>query len=114
MLPQSNACLRAIAAGGTSEDWDAPAGADNQKWGGSAAAYYLEKRERVSVNGDTTLILRRTLLVETSLSLPFEEGDDVSFTFDGTDRIAKVRMIERSELAGVGSVVTTRLTMEEA
>jgi hypothetical protein len=114
VLPQTNARLTKVAGGGTSEDYDVPEGADDAKWEGDADAYYQEKRERVSAGGDTDLVLRRALIVETDLGIDFEEGDTVAFTLSVGDRTGKVQVIERRELAGMGPLATTRLTLEVA
>lgn len=111
-LPQANAVLTGVSGGGYAEDYDRPAGADTAKWSGSAEAYYQEKRERVNANGDTSLILRRSLIVANDITT-FAEGDTLAFTFDGTSRTGKVQVIERREYALAGELQTTRLTMED-
>jgi hypothetical protein len=111
-LPQANATLTRVAGGGYAEDYDRAAGADSEKWAGSAEAYYQERRERVAAAGETTLILRRSLIVANDVA-SFSEGDVVSFTFDGSSRTGNVQVIERREYAPAGELQTTRLTLEE-
>lgn len=113
MLPQANAKLLEVAAGGASEDWNTPAGAGTPEWAGEADAYYREKRERVAEIGNSDTILRRILIVETSIR-NWSEGEIVTFQTeaDAGPTTGKVQMIERSSLQGVGNKATTRLTLE--
>ena len=112
-LPQTNAILTGVTGGGSSEDWDTPAGAGDNEWTGSAKVYYQEKREWVT-GQQADDVLSRILYVETSLR-DWTRGEIVTFRVgSGPEQTGKIRMIERRELPGVGSLASTRLTLEDA
>ena len=111
-LPQTNAILTGVKAGAASEDWDTPAGAGGSVWTGSAQVYFQEKREWVT-GQQADDVLSRILYVETSLR-DWKRGEIVTFRVgSGEEQTGKVKMIERRELPGVGSLASTRLTLED-
>jgi hypothetical protein len=115
MLPQTNARLTRIAGAGTAADWDLPGAAGAEKWSGDADAYYSEKRERVYRGGDTDLVLRRTLIVESRFVDQLDNDDLVTFTYQGAEQSAAVKLIERRDLEDMpADLRTTRLTLADA
>jgi hypothetical protein len=110
MIPQSNALLTEVAGGGSSEDWNTGAGAGTVLWSGSTPAYFTESRER-SFGPTDDVLIRRSLIVETDLRT-WSEGEEATFTHRGTEYVGKVQLIEARSLPGVGSLATTRLTLE--
>jgi hypothetical protein len=129
VLSQINAQVTKIerpggtAAGGYTEEWDRPATdpeGDPSKGGlnvfaGKADAYYREKRERVSGAGadvERNILVRRSLYLDGDISIDLKEGDTVTFTYKGTERIAPVIAVEEPEVGYIGS--QTRLTLTDA
>lgn len=129
-LPQRNARLTKIertggtAAGGYSEDYDLPAtdpeaegGEGENLWTGNVAAYYVERRERLS--GDT-----RDLLLRRWLTVPglHEVAEEDHVTFEIRKRIdgkltretvrGEVEVAERRDTPGIPP--ETRLTLVAA
>lgn len=115
MLPQSNARLTKIESSGTRKDWELPAGAGAEKWAGDVDAYYTEKRERVTAGGDSDVIVRRMLIVETRHVEALDNDDLITFTYAGAEQISSVQLIERRDLADMpADLRTARLTLADA
>lgn len=90
-LPQRNATLTRIASGGTSEDYDQPAGADTTVWQGEADAWF---HDRVGLNlgtggvagsGEADLIRRTYIVVPGELAEMVGPGVALTFTPDDQD-----------------------------
>lgn len=112
MLPHSNATLTKVAGGGTSEDYDAPAGADTQKWAGRVGVYVQERTERVTVQAGSDVIVGRVAVVPAGLPVTFEQGDTLTLDFRGATVTETVRAIATRAMPGV--LGTTRLVLEDA
>lgn len=111
-LPQSNATLTRVAGGGTSEDFDVPAGADADKWAGKMGVYVQERTERLTHDRASDVIVERVVVVPASLPVEFAQGDTLTLDRDGEVVTEDVRAVARRELPGVPG--TVRLVLEDA
>lgn len=91
-LPQRNAILTAIAGGGTTEDYDSPAGADDPKWEGEADAWVHDSARAGSDLGGGFNLVKTTWVVIPGELAPFVAmGDSVSLERDGVASTREVR-----------------------
>lgn len=126
MLAQVNATLLKVertegtVEGGYSEDYDRPAtdpeaesSEGGDLWNGSADAYYIERRQRVSVAAGRNLVRSRTLILQNDLPpIDFAEGDTVTWLFNSNTESGQVLVVEAHRANGVEPVV--RLSLEDA
>lgn len=108
MIPQANATLTEVERGGTSEDYDAPSGADSNVWQGISRCY-VGVRSATVTEGN---VLNRTkvtyALIDGALGIAFETGD--SLTIDGI--VHKVREV-RDRQIDVLAAQPIRLDLED-
>lgn len=126
-LPQRNATLLQVNAGGDAIDWDSPDGQGATKFKGSVPAYYNEKRgvavgplQGAEIGRD--LVTRRQLIVEAGRpGIDFEEGDAIKFTIDRRreGRVKRVEvtgivdLTEERDMPGQSVLGTVRLTLRK-
>lgn len=118
MPAQANATVTAVAAAGTPDDWDRPAGADTGKWAGAARAYYRESRDRIVTAGAVSFVTRRELILDNDdvAAMELLEDDVITFRVDGdaADSAATASSIPRRDLAGVPAELrTARIILED-
>lgn len=101
-LPQSNATLTKVARGGTSEDYDAPAGADAAAWEGVTACYIGERR--ATMTEGQVLNRERIEYAIVPGTIEVRTGDTITFTRDGgTPESRDVRAVKAPALRGIGA-----------
>lgn len=118
-IPQSNATLTAVDKGGvTAKDdaWkDSEAPPEASVWSGTAPAYYMEKRERVAGGGVENLLVRRSIIVgNDNPAIDFEDGQTLTFTWDGDTRTGTVQKVEKRKYTPAASLACTRVTLDDA
>ncbi len=102
-LPLVNATLERIAGGGTSEDYDAPEGADSERWAGKMGVY-LREEILTNVNGE-----RRDEVKATRLTVPLalgdltERGDSITYHYAGESVTRTVRNLEEFRIVGTAT-----------
>jgi hypothetical protein len=114
--PQTNARLVNVARAATADDWDVDvATAAGAKWSGSIAAYYRERVDRVNAGGELNVLTRRTAWVSTGELPDVLDTDDVVTLEldDGRTITSPARTVARSHLAGLETVATTRIDLED-
>lgn len=93
-LAQHNAHLTRIAGGGTSEDYDQPAGSDTARWTGSEEAHVTELVvEQVDGTGLNQVKETRVLIPSTVQVVP-DTGDTVTYSVNGTETSREVQQVE--------------------
>lgn len=108
-LPASNARLLKIQGGGFSEDYDQAAGADADRWSGSAGVYLVD-RVLVATAPEGRDELRQTyLVVATDPGTRALVGDSLVLEQDGVEQTREVRQVEDHRIAG-----TVRLYLFDA
>lgn len=100
MIPDlDNAVLTKIEGGGTSEDWDSPAGADTTRWTGTASAY-LDEKILTQVNGNALDEVKQTrLVVPLTQGKMVYRGDTITYTQGSDTFVRTVRDIAHFETA---------------
>jgi hypothetical protein len=79
-LPQRNATLVGIGGGGTSEDYDSPAGADTPTWEGEADAWVHDSTRQASdLSGGLNLVKTTYVVLPGELSRYLSNGDTITF-----------------------------------
>jgi hypothetical protein len=120
-LPQKNATLIKVNAGGSTVDWDSPDGAGEEKWAGRADGFYTERRERNAGPGAgtsgpaETFYLRRQLIVDArkTRALTFDDRDIVTFLHRGEERQGLVIISEEFDIPNTLVPGEIRLTLQE-
>ena len=82
-VPLVNATLTQIAGGGSSEDYDSPAGADTARWSGTADAYVDEHMESQVTGQSLDAIDVTRLVVPLTPGSQAQRGDTVTYTYGG-------------------------------
>lgn len=101
VIPVGNVTLTKIAGGGSSEDYDAPEGADPERWSGSEPAYLNEEVLTDLAGGELNQVSRSQLTYPRSL--PVAHRDDVlTYTQDGNSVTRRVQGVE--DWSTIGSV----------
>lgn len=86
LLPQSNARLLTITRGGTTEDYDSPAGSPITVWRGNWDAYVQQKiRSNFNDQGRLDRVLEVTLIIPADLPVQVEPGDIVTYVAGNAD-----------------------------
>lgn len=102
--PLVNATLTAIKGGGAAEDYDTAAGADTNRWAGSADAYVDEQMlENVGPNGLDQVAATR-LVVPFAQGELVQRGDTVVYTYDGQSFARTAKNLQQFKLFGTVSV----------
>lgn len=97
--PLVNATLTKIEGGGTSDDWDQPAGADTTRWTGTANAY-LDEKILTEVNGNALDEIKQTrLVVPLDIGDLAVRGDTVTYTQGANTFVRTVRDIQHFRTA---------------
>lgn len=119
ILPVRNATILKIAGGGTSEDYDEPAGADTAKWEGRRDAQLLEQalsdvepgpgRPGGSGSGAALDELVRTRLIFDAALATVVPGDSVTFRHRGVVATREVLTVVTPEPLG-----TVHVTLVDA
>lgn len=121
MLPQTNARLLSIQSDGTSEDWEAAAGAGTPKWSGNADAYVIEKvRTSFSQNEGALIKFREIQIIVSAAMLdavgdPLDilTGDIVTWMKRGQTHTRRVMDYTDADMPELpGSMLYRRLHME--
>lgn len=100
-LPQRNATLTKVARGGTSEDYDAPEGADPTAWEGSSDCYVGERR--ATLTEGRVLNRERVVYALVPGTLDVRVGDTITYRRDdaGEPESRDVRAVKAPALTGL-------------
>jgi hypothetical protein len=111
-LPMPNATLMKVSGGGTSEDYDSPAGSDTTKWTGLEGVYLNEATERRGGAEASSIVITRSVIVLADVSVDWKIGDTVELERDDAEMVKEpIRAIQRTEYPGAPGVV--RLHLED-
>lgn len=108
-LPLVNATLERIAGGGTSEDYDTPAGTDAERWAGEEDAYLREELLTVTIGERRDEVQATRVTVPLSPGELATRGDSITYTYADEQVTRTLRSIEVFRIYG-----TVRLTFWDA
>lgn len=91
VVPATNATLTSVAGGGTTEDYDQPAGTDTTRWTGSTGIYVVEELLTQLRDGSSVDELNHTrLYLPLDVGGVVQRGDTLTYDRGGTQtRIAR-------------------------
>lgn len=108
-LAATNATLLRVEGGGTSEDYDTPAGGDAVRWESDVGAYVVDELVRSTAPGRVDEIRKTSLVVPARVGRMVRRGDTIVFRYQGTDHQRAARDVRVTEIAG-----TARIALEDA
>jgi hypothetical protein len=108
-LPMPNATLMKVSGGGTSEDYDSPAGSDTTKWTGLEGVYLNEATERRGGAEASSIVITRSVIVLADVSQSIGRSETPSSsTRDDAEMVSEpIRAIQRTEYPGAPGVGET-------
>jgi hypothetical protein len=113
ILPEPNATLTKVQAGGFSEDYDRPAGADpTTKFSGSEGVYLRERTESTDTPAGQDVVMTRSVVARSELAVEWAQGDTLTLTYRSATVTEKVKIVERHQL-GDSLPGTVRLILED-
>lgn len=101
ILPQTNARLVAVARGGSSEDYDAPEGADGAVWNGDADAYFGRRRATLTEGNALNQTQVSYVIVPGDLGFDFKTGDTLTLKREDVQWNVEVREFNDREIDGL-------------
>lgn len=105
-LPHSNATVTAISAKAFSADWDDGGTVSGAYWTGRADAYLTDERHNDYLNGSSTLVVTRSLIVPSELAVNVE--DTLTVLWGGQTITATVRgILRQNPPPGIPAAVAT-------
>lgn len=99
ILPQRNAQLLSVARGGTSEDFDAPAGADASVWAGRRDVYFGRRRATLTEGNALNQTQISYVIVPGDLGVQFKTGDTLTLKQGADIWTEEVREFNDREIA---------------
>lgn len=107
-----NAVLTKVEAKAFTADYDRAATAGSTKWTGSEEIFWSETTEEVTTGDRVNVIIKRSLVIDAAVVIPFAVDDIVTATRDSATVTGTVQRIVTTKADGLAGVV--RVVLENA
>jgi hypothetical protein len=106
----TNATLTKVEAKSLTADYDRDVVAGTVKWTGAEAVFWSETEEEVTTDSVVNVIIKRSLVIDASVSIPWDVDDIVTATHDGATVHGTVQRFVNTKADGFAGV--TRVVLE--
>jgi hypothetical protein len=103
-LPYVNGTLTSVGGDDISADYDTPGSVGTPKWTGSAGIFVSEDLLEADSAGRVDLVVSTRLEIPASVGGRIEQGDQLSYTYDGAPFVRRANSITRTGSALHGRV----------